>query len=67
MMANCWRFVGTRGSTRADVHQVLDLLATGVLNAEELITHRFPLAEVDQAIAAIQDRREPIWMAVVIP
>ncbi|MEU7852796.1 hypothetical protein [Nonomuraea sp. NPDC049141] len=42
-------------------------MATDVLNAEELITHRFPLAEVDQAIAAIQDRREPIWMAVVIP
>jgi threonine dehydrogenase-like Zn-dependent dehydrogenase len=67
MMANCWRFVGTRACTRADVHNVLDLLARGALDAEELITHRFPLAEIGRALTAIQDRDEPIWMAVVNP
>ncbi len=67
MMANCWRFVGTRGNTRGDVRDVLGLLAGGALSAEELITHRFPLAEIDRAVGAMQSREEPIWMSVIIP
>lgn len=67
MMANCWRFVGTRANTRADVREVLGLLAGGALDAEELITHRFPLAEVDRAVAAMQSRDEPMWMSVINP
>lgn len=67
MMVNCWRFVGTRANTRSDVHQVLSLLGSGTLTGEELITHRFPLAQVDRAVAAMQTREEPIWMAVVNP
>jgi threonine dehydrogenase-like Zn-dependent dehydrogenase len=67
IMVNCWRLVGTRACTRADARQVLDLLATGALDAEELITHRFALSDADAALDALTGRREPIWMAVVNP
>ncbi|MFC6880802.1 MULTISPECIES: alcohol dehydrogenase catalytic domain-containing protein [Actinomadura] len=67
LMTNCWRIVGTRACTRTDAEHVLGLLERGVLNADELITHRFPLAEAAQAVAAMQSRSEPIWMTVVNP
>ncbi|GAA2636314.1 alcohol dehydrogenase catalytic domain-containing protein [Actinomadura fulvescens] len=66
-MANCWRFVGTRACTRTDVQQVLNMLREGTLDAEELITHRFPLTEAERAVDLMQTRAEPIWMAVVNP
>ncbi|MET8878348.1 hypothetical protein [Nocardia sp. NPDC004604] len=31
---NCWRFIGTRACTRTDAEDVLTLLATGALHAE---------------------------------
>lgn len=67
MMVNCWRFVGTRACTRSDTSDVLDLLARHDLDAEALITHRFSLREVNEALAATQSRDQPIWMAVVKP
>ncbi|WP_432181633.1 alcohol dehydrogenase catalytic domain-containing protein [Streptomyces sp. NBC_00063] len=67
IMVNCWNVVGTRSCTRTDAQEVLTLLADGALTADELITHRFPLAEVEAAVAAMQSRTEPMWMAVVNP
>ncbi|WP_405728497.1 alcohol dehydrogenase catalytic domain-containing protein [Streptomyces sp. NBC_01537] len=67
VMVNCWRFVGTRACTRTDAREVLTLLAQNALDVEELITHRYPLARADEAVAALQSRTEPIWMAVVNP
>jgi threonine dehydrogenase-like Zn-dependent dehydrogenase len=67
IMTNCWRFVGARAFTRNDAQEVLRLLATGVLNADELITHRFPLTDALKAADAIQRRDEPMWMTVVNP
>ncbi|MFJ6900681.1 alcohol dehydrogenase catalytic domain-containing protein [Streptomyces hokutonensis] len=67
MMVNCWRFVGTRSCTRADARQVLDLLGRDALDIDELITHRFPLAKANDAVAAMQSRSEPMWMGVVNP
>ena len=67
LMVNCWRFVGTRGNTRADAQEVLGLLAGGALAVEELITHRYPLREVDRAVEALHRRDAPIWMGVVTP
>lgn len=43
IMANCWKIVGARSNTHEDAAMVLDLLADGRLNVDELITHRFPL------------------------
>jgi threonine dehydrogenase-like Zn-dependent dehydrogenase len=67
IMTNCWRFVGTRAFTRSDAHEVLRLLTTGALDADDLITHRFPLAEALKAVDAMQRRDEPMWMTVVNP
>ncbi|MFF2654217.1 zinc-binding dehydrogenase [Streptomyces sp. NPDC058045] len=67
VMVNCWRVVGTRACTRTDAQEALTLLARGALDAEELITHRYPLAAAGEAVAAMRDRTEPIWMAVVNP
>ncbi|MFD4603070.1 alcohol dehydrogenase catalytic domain-containing protein [Streptomyces sp. NPDC058464] len=67
VMVNCWRIIGTRSCTRTDAQEVLTLLADGILDVAELITHRYPLTEVNEAVAAMQSRSEPIWMAVVNP
>ncbi|MCX4904653.1 alcohol dehydrogenase catalytic domain-containing protein [Streptomyces sp. NBC_00878] len=67
IMANCWRVVGTRACTRTDAKDVLALLDSGALDAQDLITHRYPLADVGEAVAAMQSRAEPIWMAVINP
>ncbi|GAA0525624.1 zinc-dependent dehydrogenase [Pigmentiphaga daeguensis] len=66
-MQMCWTIVGTRACTRSDTDAVLELLASGRLNADALITHHFPLAEVNRALRVMLDRSEPIWMAVVHP
>jgi len=67
MMVNCWRFVGTRANTRSDVQDVLNLLGSGTLRVDDLITHRFALSDIDRAVDTMQRREEPIWMAVVNP
>lgn len=67
LMHHCWRIVGTRSCTRADARSVLDLLGSGVLQVDELITHRFPLSEVNRALEATASRDEPMWMTVVHP
>ncbi|MBD2896615.1 D-arabitol-phosphate dehydrogenase [Actinomadura sp. RB99] len=67
IMTRCWRVVGTRGCTREDTSAVLDLLASRRLTADELITHRFPLADAPRAMDALVRRAEPMWMAVVNP
>ncbi|WP_410676152.1 alcohol dehydrogenase catalytic domain-containing protein [Amycolatopsis sp. cmx-4-68] len=67
MMVNCWRFVGTRACTRSDAQEVLRLLASGSLETDELITHRYALADAPAAMDAIQRRAEPMWMTVVNP
>ncbi|GAA2636290.1 alcohol dehydrogenase catalytic domain-containing protein [Actinomadura fulvescens] len=64
---HCWRVVGTRACTRTDTAAVLDLLGSGALRADDLITHRYALADVNEAFAATRRRTEPIWMAVVHP
>ena len=67
LMTNCWRLIGTRSCTRSDVHEVLRLMESGLLQAEDLITHRYPLADVRTALHTLQTRTEPMWMAVINP
>jgi threonine dehydrogenase-like Zn-dependent dehydrogenase len=66
-MRNCWRLIGTRSCSRADAREVLSLLGSGALQAEDLITHRFPLDDVNKALAVMRERSEPMWMGVVEP
>ena len=67
IMVNLWRIVGTRACTRTDSDEVLRLLATGALQAEDLITHRFPLTDIVDGLTAMQQRQDPMWMGVVKP
>jgi threonine dehydrogenase-like Zn-dependent dehydrogenase len=67
LMINCARFVGTRACTRTDAHEVLRLLESGLLIADDLITHRFPLSDAVKAVDLMQERAEPMWMTVVNP
>ncbi|MCS0634726.1 alcohol dehydrogenase catalytic domain-containing protein [Streptomyces sp. LP05-1] len=67
LMANCWRLIGTRACTRSDVHEILRLLETSLLHAEDLITHRSPLTEARTALHLLRTRTEPLWMAVINP
>lgn len=67
LMANCWRIIGTRGNTRSDAKLVLDLLEDGSLNVDDLISHRFALRDVKQAVSTLQNRFPPMWMGVVHP
>jgi L-iditol 2-dehydrogenase len=53
-------------ATHLDTRAVLDLLAAGRVRAEPLITHRFGLDRIDEAIHLILDQGESI-KSVVIP
>lgn len=65
IMTNLWTVAGTRACTRGDVRAILRLLSSGALNADALITHRWPLDQADVAFETLISRREPIWMGVV--
>ncbi|MFT4214982.1 MAG: alcohol dehydrogenase catalytic domain-containing protein [Microbacterium sp.] len=65
LMNYLWTVAGTRACTRGDVRAVLRLLESGALNADALITHRWPLTQADIAFDTLMSRREPIWMGVV--
>lgn len=67
IMSNCWRIIGTRNHTRSDSDTVLRLLASGDLEADDLISHRFPFSQIEKAIQAFRTRSLPIWMGVIQP
>ena len=48
---------GGSNARRADVAQAVALLASGALNVGGIVTHRFPLSELDEAMAAVSQRR----------
>ncbi len=63
----CWRIYGTRNHSRGDSSTVMDLLKTGQLNVEELVTHEFKLGDIEKAIVQLKDRSRPSWMLIVRP
>lgn len=67
IMVNLWKIVGTRACTRTDAEEVLRLLGSGALQVDELVTHRYPLSEIGDALDSVQQRTEPMWMGVVHP
>lgn len=69
LMMNCWTITGMRGATRTDSDRILAALDSGVVDAEALITHRFPLSNTVDALAAQGARNcgTPMWMVVAQP
>jgi Zn-dependent alcohol dehydrogenase len=57
--------LGSLGCRPADYPRVIDLARRGRIRVAELVTHRFPLNEIDAAFDALRDG-EPI-RAVVVP
>ena len=47
---------GGSNARRADVRRAVELLSSGALDVASLVPHRFPLAEIDAAIAAVRQR-----------
>ncbi|HEY2716849.1 MAG TPA: alcohol dehydrogenase catalytic domain-containing protein [Solirubrobacterales bacterium] len=64
---NCWRIIGNRNGTHEDARQVMAWLASGTLEIDDLVTHRFPLSEVNAAANIARKREEPAWMTLVLP
>lgn len=67
IMARCWRIVGTRANSRPDTVRVLKWLAEGQLEIEDLITHRFTMADASKNVEILDSRREPVWLSVIDP
>ena len=47
---------GGSNARRADVRRAVELLSSGALDVGSLVTHRFPLTQIDAAIAAVRER-----------
>lgn len=69
LMMNCWTVTGIRGATRTDSDRILAMLGSGAVNADALITHRYPLRDTADAFAAQEARGggAPMWMVVAQP
>jgi threonine dehydrogenase-like Zn-dependent dehydrogenase len=65
ILANCWRISGLRNGSRRAAMDVMALLATDQLQLEDLITHRFPLSDVNSALELMETRRERTWLISV--
>jgi L-iditol 2-dehydrogenase len=58
--------VGSRASA-GEMRRVIPFIANGRMRAKELITHHFPLAEYDQALATFNDRSSGAIKIIVNP
>lgn len=65
LMANGYRVAGSRSCTRRDAREVLELLRTGRLAIDDLVTHRVPLPEVNRAVEELMGRGEGAWLITV--
>ncbi|WP_217371866.1 zinc-binding dehydrogenase [Spirosoma rhododendri] len=52
----------------SEMQMCLDLLANGKLNAQKLITHRFPLDEINKAFETAQDKEHTraVFVALLV-
>jgi len=49
-----------------DFPVTLDLLACGKIDAESIVTHRFPLERCKEALQILHEKRDGIWKAVLV-
>lgn len=56
-----------RGEGRLNVHRALSLMGQGKLNLDPLLTHAFPLTQIDQAFNTFENRIDNAIKVVVHP
>jgi L-iditol 2-dehydrogenase len=56
-----------RGEGRLSVHRALSLMQEGKINGRALITHTFPLEEINAALTTFVERRSDALKVVVHP
>lgn len=57
----------TGGVDGCDCAEILRLIGQGMLDTTPLITHRFPLREIDAACALFENRRDGVIKVAVVP
>jgi threonine dehydrogenase-like Zn-dependent dehydrogenase len=67
LMRNGWQVIGSDGSNAADSAELLALLEGGRLDLEPLVTHRFRLEQVNEAVATVMGRTGDPILVVVNP
>jgi L-iditol 2-dehydrogenase len=58
--------VGVR-ATAGEMRRVLPLVADGRIRAGDLVTHRFPLENFEEALATFNERRDGAMKVIVEP
>jgi L-iditol 2-dehydrogenase len=54
-----------RGEGRMSCHRALSLMEEGKINGKALITHTFPLENINEALATFAERRDDALKVVV--
>ena len=67
LVANELEVVGSMGSTRQDVNELVDLLEAGRLDLTRSVTHRYPLARFPDSLLQLADRRDDPIRIVIEP
>jgi threonine dehydrogenase-like Zn-dependent dehydrogenase len=65
LMASGFRVVGSRSCTRRDAREVLELLRSGRLAIDDLLTHRVSLPDVNEAVDELTGRAQGAWLITV--
>ncbi len=65
IMTNGWGIRGCQGGSRQDALGVLGLLEQGRLQVGDLISHRYPLEQVNEAVETIESRSAAPLLVVV--
>lgn len=65
LMAKEIKLTGTRACASYEYNEMIALISGGFLDLSKLVTHRFPLQEINEALDVLQSRRgDPIWVVV---
>ncbi len=61
------RLITSRGEGRASVRRALALAEGGRVRGRELVTHRYPLADIQQGFEDLRERRDDPVKVVFVP
>ncbi|MBV9101366.1 MAG: alcohol dehydrogenase catalytic domain-containing protein [Candidatus Dormibacteraeota bacterium] len=67
LMRNQWSVRGFRGTPRAAEREVLQHIAAGTIDPTPLITHRYPLRDVNDAVRRVHNREDSPLFVVINP